>query len=246
MNTGIIIQARMGSTRLRGKVMNILSDNTVLGHVVNRLQQTYCKENVIIATTDEECDDEIYNFALSNNIKVFRGSQNDVLSRYYHCAVKYGLDGIVRVTSDCPVIDPLIINKMLEIYLDEKYELVTNVAINPSDRTFPRGIDAEIFSFDILKNAFKNAYKEYHREHVTPYLYENSKSIYFYKNDKDLSKYRWTLDTQEDMDLINEIYRYLYKGVHNFYMQDIVDLMVIHPELVNLNSHIEQKKLQKD
>ena len=111
-------------------------------------------------------------------------------------------------------------------------------------RTFPRGLDTEVFSFEILEQAFSNAKKTYQREHVTPYIYENGKNVFYYKNDVDYSKFRWTLDTEEDFELISKIYDELYNGEHNFYLEEIIGLFDREPDLYQINSHVEQKKLR--
>jgi len=149
----------------------------------------------------------------------------------------------LRITSDCPLIDPYIIDKTISYYLENNYDLVTNAGLDLSQRTYPRGLDVEVFSFDILKAAYEKAKESHQREHVTPYVYENSKNIFYYKNDIDYSKHRWTLDTEEDFELIKKIYLELYKGKHDFYFEDILKLFEIIPQLFDINKHIEQKKV---
>lgn len=241
MKTGAIIQARMGSTRLSGKVMKDLFGKTVLEHVIERVKQSKIIDEIIIATTENTRDDIIEKESLKCGVKVFRGSEDDVLSRYYYAAKENNLDVVVRITSDCPLIDPLIIDKVMDFYLNSNYDLVTNAGINLSERTYPRGLDVEVFSFEVLEKTYKNADKFYQKEHVTPYIYETSKMIYYYKNKKDYSKHRWTLDTEEDFILIKEIYKELYKGKHDFYLKEILSLFQSRPQLFNINSHIEQR-----
>lgn len=244
MRIGVIIQARMGSTRLPGKVMENLEGKTVLEHVIERVRQSNFIEDIVIATSVHERDNAIENEAIINEAKVFRGSENDVLSRYYQAAKENNIDVIVRVTSDCPLIDPYVVDEIVEFYLKGKYDIVTNGGSDISQRTYPRGLDTEVFSFQVLENAFINGNEKYHREHVTPYIYESSDKIYFLKNDVNYSKYRWTLDTEEDFELIKEIYSRLYRGRHDFYLQDIIEVLKREPELFNINAHIEQKKNQ--
>lgn len=243
MKIGAIIQARMGSTRLSGKVMKDLEGKTVLEHVINRVRQSKMIDEIIIATTTHDRDDVIETEALRCGVKVFRGSEDDVLSRYYYAAKENGLDVVVRITSDCPLIDPKVLDEVIQCYLNNDYDIVSNAGSDLSKRTYPRGLDTEVFSFKVLENAFTNAKETYQREHVTPYIYENSIGVYYYKNDIDYSKYRWTLDTDEDFKLIFEIYKHLYNGEHDFYLSDIVKLFEAKPELFNINAHIEQKKL---
>jgi spore coat polysaccharide biosynthesis protein SpsF len=238
-----IIQARMGSTRLPGKVMKYLFGKTVLSHVIERVKQSKRIDEIIIATSTLEHDEIIAKKAEKCGVKYFRGNEDDVLSRYYYAAKENNADIVVRITSDCPLIDPIIIDNLIKYYKENNYDIVTNAGIDLAKRTFPRGLDTEVFSFKVLEEAFNNAKESYQREHVTPYIYENSNKIYYYKNNIDYSSYRWTLDTEEDYKLIQEIYGHLYKGEHDFYMEDILKLFEEKPELKKINEHIEQKKI---
>jgi spore coat polysaccharide biosynthesis protein SpsF len=244
MKIAAIIQARMGSTRLSGKVMKDIKGRTVLSHVIERVKQSNLIDEIIIATTVQDRDSVIENEALKYGAKVYRGSEEDVLSRYYLAAKENNIDIIVRITSDCPVIDANVIDEIINLYLKEKYDIVTNAGSDLSQRTFPRGLDTEVFSFELLEDANNNGKEKYHREHVTPYIYENSNKIHYFKNDINYSMYRWTLDTEEDFELINEIYNRLYKGTHDFYLQDIVEVFKKEPKLFTINAHIEQKKIK--
>ena len=244
MKIAAIIQARMGSTRLSGKIMKDIKGRTVLSHVIERVNQSNIIDEIIIATTVEERDKVIENEAIKCGAKVYRGSEEDVLSRYYEAAKENSIDIIVRITSDCPVIDANIIDDIVNFYLDGKYDVVTNAGSDLSQRTFPRGLDTEVFSFEVLEDAFNNGREKYHREHVTPFIYENSNKIYYFKNDVNYSMYRWTLDTKEDFELIIEIYNRLYKGRHDFYLQDIINIFKQEPKLFTINAHIEQKKVR--
>lgn len=243
LKTGAIVQARMGSTRLPGKVMLNLCGKPVLWHVIERLKLCKQLSEIIIATTNSEQDDVIADQAEESGVKWFRGSEEDVLARYYYAARKNNLDAIVRITSDCPLLDPLLIDTMLGFYMGNSYRFVANVGLEISNRSFPRGLDTEIFSFDTLQDAFLNAHKDYHREHVTPYIYEHEDNIFYYKNEKDMSGYRWTLDTNDDFKLMEHIYGQLFKGSHDFYMHDILGLYEKNPGLMMINAHIQQKNL---
>jgi spore coat polysaccharide biosynthesis protein SpsF len=244
MKVGAIIQARMGSTRLPEKVMKNLQGKTVLEHVIERVKQSKLIDEIIIATTTHERDAVIESEALRCGVKAFRGSEDDVLSRYYYAAKEYNLDVLVRITSDCPLIDPRIIDDIVQFYKNNSYDIVTNAGSDVENRTYPRGLDVEILSFNILENAYINASEKYQREHVTPYIYEVAQNKFYYKNQSDYSKYRWTLDTDEDFQLIKEIYKALYKGVHDFYLDDIISLINEQPSLQLINAHIEQKKIK--
>lgn len=243
MNVVCIIQARMGSTRLPGKVMLDLCGETVLGHVIERVKKVENIDEIVVATTTKEDDSIIVEEALKYGVKVFRGSEEDVLSRYYYAAKENEADVVVRITSDCPLIDPEIVDEMLNKFKSLYKKNEVDYLSNTLDRTFPRGLDTEVFSFKQLEVAYSKAKEKYQREHVTPFIYENSNNIFYYKNDIDYSKYRWTLDTKEDFELISKIYEELYKEQHDFYLNDIIELFRIKPELFNINSHIEQKKL---
>ena len=244
MKIGAIIQARMGSTRLPEKVMKNLQGKTVLEHVIERVKQSKLIDEIIIATTTHERDAVIESEALRCGVKAFRGSEDDVLSRYYYAAKENNLDVVVRITSDCPLIDPHILDDMIEVYLENNYDVVTNVGMESYNRTFPRGLDIEIFSFLTLEEAFKNAKEKYQKEHVTPYIYENSNSVFNFKNEIDYSDHRWTVDTPQDFELISSIYDYLYKDSHDFYLNEIIDLFNKHPELYKVNAEVEQKKIK--
>lgn len=241
---GIVIQARTGSTRLPGKILLDIMGKPMLLHIYERLQQ--CKEvdNIIIATTIGKNDDLVAKLANDNNIKYFRGSEDNVLERYYMAAKEYSLDIVIRITADCPVIDPIIIDEMVRIFKRKDYTVVSNAGYE-TFRTFPRGLDAEIFKFSILEEAYNNATETYEKEHVTPYLYDNYKNIYYYKSKNNNAEFRWTVDTKEDFKLITEIYKNLYTGKHNFYYDDIIELMLKKPELKEINKDIKQKKIDR-
>ncbi|SHH83247.1 cytidylyltransferase domain-containing protein [Clostridium grantii] len=244
MKVTAIIQARMGSTRLSGKVMKKLFGKTILQHVIERVSQSELIDNIVIATTNLEKDDKIVEEAKKCDVQYFRGSEDDVLSRYYYAAKENNSDIIVRITSDCPLIDPNIIDEIIEFYKTQNYDIVTNAGADLLQRTYPRGLDTEVFSFKMLEEAFNCANEKYQREHVTPYIYENRNEIYYYKNKDNFSNYRLTLDTKEDFELITNIYENLYKGEHDFYLDEIVQLFNEKPELTKINEHVEQKKIK--
>lgn len=239
-----IIQARMGSSRLPGKIAKNLFGKTILEHVIERVRQSKTIDDIVIATTELEKDDRVVELAIKSGVKFFRGSEDDVLSRYYFAAKENSADIIIRITSDCPLIDPYVVDDLTRLYINNDYVLVTNAGSNLKYRTYPRGLDTEVFSFYALEQAFLKATEKYQREHVTPFIYENNLDVYYYMNDIDYSNYRWTLDTKEDFKLIKCIYDELYKREHNFYLNDIIDLMIKKPELPRINLHIEQKGLK--
>ncbi|SDJ60347.1 cytidylyltransferase domain-containing protein [Salimicrobium halophilum] len=244
MKVVAIIQARTGSTRLPGKVLKDLKGKTVLFHVIERVQQVVNVDEVVVATTDLPQDDGLVEEVERIGVPYIRGSEEDVLSRYYQAAKKHQSDVVIRITSDCPVIDPHIIDYMIDEFHARDAHLVSNAGSNLSERTFPRGMDVEVFSFEALEEANSHGEKAYHREHVTPYLYENLKSISYYKQKRDDSSLRLTLDTEDDWRLIQEIYNHLYHGEHDFYLEDIRSLFQEKPQLKDLNAHVEQKKVK--
>lgn len=235
-NISIIIQARIGSTRLPGKVLKSFNGKSVLWHVINRVSKSKYINNVIIATTTEEKDDIIYNYCNQNNIPVFRGSENDVLDRYYQCAKKYKMTDIVRITADCPLHDAAIIDKVIEKYLDEN--LGFDYVSNTFEYTYPDGMDVEVFSFKVLEEAWKNAALLSEREHVTPYIRKNPnyKKLNVFA-EKKYPQYRLTLDCDEDFQLIERIYNGI--GKDDFSLDDIVSFLDKNTYLPSLNMKYE-------
>jgi spore coat polysaccharide biosynthesis protein SpsF len=240
LKVGIISQARMTSTRLPGKVLKTIAGKSVLAYHVSRLKQTGFP--VFLATTTNHTDEPIAAFAKVQNLSVYRGDEQNVLSRYYNCALENELDVIVRVTSDCPLIAPELVKNGIEIYLKTQDPFL--YLSNALERTYPRGFDFEVFSFALLERAFKEATKSEDLEHVTPYIHQNrTGDIHFehVKNPADKSNYRITLDTPEDFELLRvliEEYR-----ADQLSGSEIIKLLDDHPELVAINAQIEQKKL---
>lgn len=241
MKVVCIMQARTGSTRLPGKVLKKICGKTVLEHDIDRLRRIKNIDEIVIATTDKEKDDEIVDEALMLGVKYFRGSEEDVLSRYYYAAKEYKADVVVRVTSDCPLIDSHVSEETINLYLNNRYDYVNNTY----EATFPRGFDTEVFSFNLLEKAFKETKENIYREHVTTYFWKNPEifSIGCYKNDVDYSAYRLTLDTEQDLELITIIYDKLYNKNKYFGLKEIVELFKNNSELYNINKMIEQKKM---
>lgn len=238
-NKGIIIQARMGSTRLNAKIMLLVNGHPIFQSQINRLRTIGCP--LYIATTTQSADIAVVNFANNNNISCFRGDENNVLKRYYDCANEYNLDLIIRLTSDCPLIDADLIKDGINQYQDLSDRNI--YFSNTLNRTYPRGFDFEIFSFQLLENAFHNAADDFDKEHVTPYIWKNKNgnvNIRQLINASDTSKYRLTLDTPEDFKLLKIlIEQYQADGLSG---TEIIELMQSHPELAQINQHIEQKK----
>ena len=230
-----IIQARMGSSRLPGKTLMELENHmTTLDFVVNQLSCSKL-DRIIIATTSLIEDKVIYEKAKILGIESFRGSNIDVLDRYYQCAKKFRINTIVRITADCPLVDPDVIDEAIKEYQKSKCDYLTNSL----ERTFPNGTEVEIFSFKSLEKAWKNAKKPSEREHVTPYFYNNQEefNIFHLKQKIDQSKYRYSLDQEEDFELLLEIVsRIKQRPIHT---NDIISLLEKNPELLKLNSDIQ-------
>lgn len=244
MKTVAIIQARMGSTRLPGKVLMKLQDKSVLEHVIERVKQAKLIDEIVVATTTLSEDDVLYEAAMRYGVHVYRGSSDNVLSRYYEAAKQAEAHVIVRITSDCPLIDPIIMDEVIEFYNNNRYNIVTNAGNILKERTYPRGMDVEVFSMESLEIANNNAEKVHQFEHVTPYIYEILQNTFYFSNKDDYSQYRLTLDTPEDLLLLTHVYDQLYNKNHDFYLNEIIKLLKSKPELNELNGHIEQKKIQ--
>ena len=245
MNIYAIVQARMGSTRLPGKIFKPLAGKPVLWHVVNRLTYSKLIGKIIIATTTLPEDDQVEHFCKSNNILYYRGSSDNVLSRYYEAAKKFNADIVIRITSDCPVIDPIVLDKMIEEFLAISAVEKIDYMSNSLQRTFPRGLDAEIFTFKALEKTFTEAKNNYELEHVTPYIYQHPElfEIKNFINDKDLSYHRWCVDTPEDLKLVEEIYNELYSPEKLFVFDEVLKLFNLRPELIEINRDVRQKNL---
>ncbi|AZV55552.1 GNAT family N-acetyltransferase [Clostridium sp. AWRP] len=242
MKVVCIVQARFSSTRLPGKVLKEICGKTVLEHDVDRLRRIKNLDEIVIATTTLEKDNAIVKECEKLKVKCFRGSEEDVLSRYYYAAKENSADVVVRVTSDCPLIDSEVAESIIQCYMEnrEKYDYVSNTI----DRTYPRGLDTEVFSFYALEKAFNEAASQRDREHVTPYIWDNDNifNIFQYKNEMDYSNLRWTLDTKEDFKLISIIYEQ-FQGRDYFGMNEIVKFLEKNPEVKEINKCIEQKKI---
>ncbi len=235
---GIIVQARMGSTRLPGKIMRPIIGKPMLEILIERLKKVTKADVLIIATTKNKNDDIVEKLANRLDVICYRGSENDVLNRYYEAAEKYGLTAIVRITSDCPLMDPLLVDKLIEHYIDNQ---PVNYVANILKRTYPRGFDIEVFSFNALKQADKNAKQKHQREHVTPYIVESMKTKN-YDNVEDASFCRLTVDTKEDFALISEIFEEL-RDKPLFDYDAVMQVLKKRPELLDINRHVLQKTI---
>lgn len=243
MRKEVFIQARMGSKRLPGKVLKSVKGQPLLHYLLERVARVTQADAIRVLTTTEAIDDAIEAFCKSHGISIFRGAEHDVLSRYYHAAKEHHVDAIVRVTADCPLIDPAVIDHVIEVYCEEypHWDYISNTL----QRTFPRGMDVEICSFAALERAYLEAKEPAEREHVTLHFYRNPEKFHI-KNlasSSNLSRHRWTVDTDEDFQLIELILQNLYPIKPQFTLEDILGLLTQHPEWSAINENVEQKAI---
>jgi spore coat polysaccharide biosynthesis protein SpsF len=257
-----LIQARMASSRLPGKVLKELNGRPILSWVVERARRSVSLDQVVVATTVDSSDDPIAVYCSQHQIPVFRGSHHDVLDRYYQAAQAFSVDVVVRLTADCPLIDPELIDKTVQEFEVGNYDYVTNRLPAPWGRSFPIGLDVEVFSFQALENVWSAAAKAHHREHVTPYFYEDipsetlrfspglidgsreyvSKRGYRVKllhHEKDLGELRWTVDTLEDLELARELVSRFERD--DFSWLDVLETVKEDPSLREINAGVVHK-----
>ena len=246
MKTTVIIQARVGSTRLHRKVLLDLGGQSVLSRVIERLQHCQRVDQVVVATTDLALDDAIVDEAHRCQTTVVRGSEADVLARYYQAASHVGATDIVRVTADCPLIDPLLIDRIIEEFHKRRDAgAPLDYFSNVHPRTFPRGLDAELFTMEALRIAHREAEATLEREHVTPFFYLNPDRFVMdnYVQQVDQYALRWTLDESADMAFVRAVFRKI--SPEQFIgTETVLSLLKKHPEIGRINAHVEQKKLK--
>lgn len=227
-----IIQARMGSTRLPGKVLEDVCGRTVLWHVVNRARHVKGVDEVVVATTTEDGDDEIVRWCRDKEVGFYRGSTEDVLDRYYKAALEFGAKTIVRITSDCPLIDPLLVDMAIDKFMEGAYDHVS------VGGTHPDGLDTEVFSFKVLERAWKEATLSSEREHVTPFIWKHPERfrLYPFNASEDHSHMRWTVDDDRDLLFVRSVYKGFKCSEKPFGMHEILDYLRENPELLEINS----------
>lgn len=238
-----IVQARMGSSRLPGKVLMDIAGAPMLFRVLNRLRRCKNLTDIVVATTKEDSDNALVKACEEWGVKCFRGSTNDVLDRFLETARHFKADVIVRITSDCPFIDPSVVDLVIEQFLKHRgsAEYVSNV-VEP--RTFPRGLDIEVFSFSALERAWREDTDPQLREHVTQYFLRNPSvfGVMGVFNDEDLSSLRWTVDTTEDLEFARLAYGCFPDD--SFSWLELIDCIRKNPDLTEVNRHIEQKQIK--
>lgn len=209
----------MGSTRLPGKVLAEIAGHPMLWHVVQRLCHARTLDRIVVATSDRAADDAIATLCERMGVECFRGSEDDVLDRYYQAAKAYEADVIVRITADCPLIDPHVVDEVISTYLDSEFDYVTNTL----RITYPAGLDTEVFSFAALEKAWKEARKPAEREHVTPYIRRSGKFRVGGVENEETSRffYRWTVDEPRDLEFVRRVYDELYTDEGLFHKDDV-------------------------
>ena len=247
--TGAIIQARINSTRLPKKVVEKIGEKTVLEHVIDRVKRIKNCDKVILATTQKKEDDLLERIAKKLDIHIFRGSEEDVLDRYYQAARLFKIDPIVRITADCPFLDHKIAEKVIDSYLKGDYDYVSNVF----PPTFPDGLDVEVFSFKTLEKNWQEAKLLSEREHITSYIIKHPKmfKIGNVVSNKDFNYLRFTVDEKDDLTLIRKVYKELCNQNPFFGLKEIIELFERKPELIKINQHINRnegylKSIKKD
>lgn len=230
-----IVQARMGSTRFPGKVLAEIEEHPMLWQVVNRVRMARTVDDVAVATSTESSDQAVADFCAKEGIPCFLGSENDVLDRFYQAAKSYEANAIVRITADCPLIDPQIIDRVVAVYLQGKYDYVTNTL----RYTYPDGMDVEAFSFAAIEKAWREARMPAEREHVTPYIRTSSRFLIFnVENEVDLSSQnlRWTVDEPSDLEFVRAIYSHFGNNQNPFGLAHILLLLEEEPHLIEINA----------
>lgn len=242
MRVVAIIQARMGSTRLPGKVLKDLGGETVLARVVTRVRRATLLDEIVVATSVQPADDAIVQECERLSVACFRGDEADVLDRYYRAAQKFAADSVVRITADCPLIDPELIDAAVRAFLEQTADYATNSLLV----TYPPGLDVEVFTAEALACAWRSAKQDYERAHVTPYLYQNPGlfKIVSLTAESDYSNYRWTLDTAEDLEMIRAIYEH-FEQSGSIRWREVLRLMESEPKLAEVNSQVRQKALRE-
>lgn len=233
--TGAIVQARMGSTRLPGKVLMPAAGKPMLGHLLSRLSFSTKLDKTVVATSTEKRDDAIEAFCRGLDVAVFRGSERDVLDRYHGAARAHGIDVIVRITADCPLIDPTLVDETVSFF--EAHGDEYDIATNRHPLTYPDGLDFDVIPRTMLDEAWARATAPHHREHVVPFFWESGYRVH---NDEDPTRafwrHRWTLDYPEDLELIRRILEALHREGRFFTRHEILAYLERHPDLPALNA----------
>lgn len=232
----------MASTRFPGKVLEDLAGEPMLARVFNRTRRAKTVDAVVVATTTQQTDDVIVHLCETQGWPCFRGSEEDVLDRYYQATLAFKADAIARITADCPLIEPEVIDRVINEF--RAYYPKVDYVSNTLERTFPRGLDVEITSLDALRKAWREDDTPASREHVTPYIWQHRKKFKLHNvhNDVDYSYMRWTVDTIEDLTFVRKIYNHFKNDT--FAWREALHLLAVHPEWMEINQHVRQKLVQ--
>lgn len=244
MKTVIVVQARMTSTRLPGKVLLPLGGEPMLARLIERLHRVKRADGIVVATTTNAADEPIVALCERLDVPCHRGSEHDVLSRYADAARLNDAEAVVRITSDCPLIDPALVDHLIAIYLEGDCDYVSNM-LPP---TWPYGMAVEVFSATALREAQAEATQASEREHVTPFIYWHPERYRLrnVESPTDLSAQRWTVDTREDYELVRRLFETLYPTRPHFGLADVLATMDAHPDWTRINQHIEQRPALPD
>ena len=245
MKAVLIIQARMLSSRLPGKVLLPLAEKPMLEWVISRAARSKVIDSCMVATTVDPTDDEIENWCNEKKVPIFRGSQYDVLDRYYHAALQEKADVIIRVTADCPLIDPDLINELFAFYQKEEADFAANRLPPPWHRTYPIGLDAEIVSMEMLTKAWQLAEEKFEREHVMPWFYDTPGrcKVAILDNPVDYGEHRWTVDTPEDYAMMQKLFQCLESPL-TVSWQQVLDVIEHHPDMEKINAASKAKDVK--
>jgi spore coat polysaccharide biosynthesis protein SpsF (cytidylyltransferase family) len=236
-----MIQARMGSTRLPGKVLKALAGRPMLWHIVQRVGAVRGVGNVVVLTSERLEDQPIRDFCENEGISVFGGSERDVLDRFYQAAIRYGSDPVIRITGDCPLVDPELIERVILLFASGEWDHVSVAtgagALYLNEGRFPDGLDAECFSFASLARAWREATAASDREHVTPFIWRTPGRFRcrLVHADQDFSHLRWTVDHEEDFRMITSVYEALYREGRHFVFREVIELLESRPDLAFIN-----------
>ena len=255
-----IIQGRMSSSRLPGKILADIAGQPMLQRVFMRTSRAASVSQTIFATTTDPSDDSVAEYCDFSGIPCTRGSLYDVLDRYYQTAKQAKADVVVRITADCPVIDPALIDDVVNTLIENEYDFVCNRLPPPWSRTYPIGLDVEACTFKVLAKAWKEAKEPQHREHAMPYFYEGVQlsaisrqlsegvsprefRIALLNHTTDFGDYRWTVDTPEDLEFMRQVYSH-FDGRDDFTWKEVLDLVHDNPELMKINAGVKHKTLK--
>lgn len=255
-----IIQGRMSSSRLPGKILADIAGQPMLQRVFIRASRAAAVTETLFATTTDPSDDPVAEYCDFSGIPFTRGSLFDVLDRYYQAAQGAKADVVARSTADCPIIDPALIDDVVNTLLDDKYDFVANRLPPPFPRTYPIGLDVEVCTFKVLEKAWKEAREPQHREHAMPYFYEGVElttvnrqlqtgtsprgfKIAILHHTTDFGGYRWTVDNPEDLEFMRQVYG-RFNGRDDFSWKEVLDLVHNDPKLMEINASVKHKTLK--